>query len=69
MPKNVMLAVHCKASEALELVAPLRQYVALHYGDAQAADSEDDLDVVASLRREVVSQAGSLTQLRDKLAK
>lgn len=67
--RNVMLAVHCKTSESVELVEPLREYITLNYGDAQAADSNDDLEEVATLRREVINQTGSLTQLRDKLAK
>lgn len=69
MPKNVMLAVHCKNSEAVELAAPLRSYIQLHYGDHQASDSADDLETVASLRRDVINQIGALPQLKEKMAK
>lgn len=67
--KNVMLAVHCKSGETLDIVAPLRNYIALNYGDSQGSDSNDDLEVVAGLRTAVINQTGGLSQLRDKLAK
>ena len=63
-----MLAVHCKTGEALELASPLRNYVAEQYG-AQASDAGDDIEAIASLRREIVQQIGGLPALRDKLIK
>lgn len=58
MPKNVMLAVHCKQSDAVDLEAPLRQYITSNYGEREAADVNEDLVRVNLMRKDVINQAG-----------
>lgn len=69
MPKNVMLAVHCKQSDAVDLEAPLRTYITNNYSEREAADVNDDLVRVNLLRKDVINQAGSLPQMRELLSK
>ncbi len=69
MPKNVMLAVHCKQSDALDMEAPLHQYITSNYGEREAADANEDLVRVNLMRKDVINQTGALPQFRELLAK
>lgn len=68
--QTVMLAIHCKRTENVELKAPLLQYVREAYSDRDADDCADDLAAVQTLRNELVlAQSGSQGMHRDSLAK
>ena len=69
MVPSVMLAVHAKKSDALDLSGPITAYVQDHYSQQQASDARDDLDAVSQMRNTIVTSAGSLTSLRSTLAK
>lgn len=69
MGANIMLAVHCKKTDALDIKTPIADYVAMTYGDSQAADAGDDLDGIQSQRDQIVGMGGTLTSLRDLMAK
>ena len=66
---TLLLAVHCKKTDSLDLKTPIWNYIANTYSDQQANDASDDLAVVQQLRGEVVGLTGSLQQLRETLAK
>ncbi|KAK9820581.1 hypothetical protein WJX72_011897 [[Myrmecia] bisecta] len=66
---TLLLAVHCKKTDSLDLKTPIWNYIASTYSDQQANDASDDLAVVQQLRGEVVGLTGSLQQLRDTLSK
>jgi programmed cell death 6-interacting protein len=68
--QTVMLAIHCKRTENVELKAPILQYVREAYSDRDADDAADDLAAVQTLRNELVlAQSGSQGMLRDSLCK
>ena len=68
--QTVMLAIHCKRTENVELKAPILQYIRDAYSDRDAADASDDLSAVQTLRNELVlAQSGSQGMLKDSLAK
>lgn len=65
----MLLAVHCKKSDPVDLKTPIWTYIASTYGEKPANDASDDLATVQTLRNEVVGLTGSLSSLRDSMAK
>ena len=68
-PANMLLAVHCKKGDHLDLKDPMWTYISATYSDQQAQDAADDLATVQQLRNDVVGLTGSLSDLRDTLAR
>lgn len=66
---NTTLAVHCKKSDQVDLKKPVWNYVASTYSQQQANDAMDDLAHVQQLRNTVCNLTGSLSSLRETLAK
>lgn len=66
---NMTLAVHCKKSDPVDLKKPVWNYVASMYSQQQANDAMDDLGHVQQLRNTVCNLTGSLSNLRDTLAR
>lgn len=64
---NVMLAVHEKRTNPLDLYRPLRQYLAYQYSERQAVDNEDDLHLVQQMRNDIERTVDSLDARRDLL--
>ena len=69
MGANIMLAVHCKKAEPLELRGPVQEYIAATYGDSAAQDAAEDLETIEGQRAQIVGMGGSLPSLRDLMAK
>ena len=68
--QNVMLALVCKRSDAVDLKAPLLAFVRATYSDSTADDAADDLSSINSLRSEVTNTGvGSTPTLREAMAK
>lgn len=68
--QSVMLGIHCKKTEAVDLKAPLLAYIRATYSDREADDAADDLERVQSLRNEVSqTQSGTHASARETLAK
>lgn len=65
----MLLAVHCKKGDHLDLKDPIWSYTCATYSDQQAHDAADDLAAVQQLRNDVVGLTGSLPDLRDTLAR
>lgn len=68
-PANMLLAVHCKKGDHLDLKDPMWTYISATYSDQQAQDAADDLATVQQLRNDVVGLTGSLSDLRETLAR
>lgn len=68
-PANMLLAVHCKKGDHVDLKDPIWTYICATYSDQQAQDAADDLAVVQQLRNDVVGLTGTLPDLRDTLAR
>ncbi|CAK0747325.1 hypothetical protein CVIRNUC_001757 [Coccomyxa viridis] len=66
---SMLLAVHCKKTDSVDLKAPVWNYIAATYSDHQANDATDDLATVQQLRSEIVGLTGSLPQLRETICK
>lgn len=66
---NMLLAVHCKKTDQVDLKGPICKYITATYGDHQAKDAGDDLAAVQQLRNDVAGLTGALPALRDTLAK
>ncbi|KAI5065951.1 hypothetical protein GOP47_0018575 [Adiantum capillus-veneris] len=64
---NVMLAVHEKKTNSVDLYKPLRQYLAQHYSEAEAVDNEDDLLTIQQMRNEIEKMMDSPDARRDLL--
>ncbi|KAI8477285.1 MAG: programmed cell death protein 6 interacting protein X [Monoraphidium minutum] len=56
---TIMLAVHCKRTDSVDLKAPILSYIRSTYSDSEAEEAEDDLAGVQSLRAELVTAQGS----------
>ena len=69
MGANIMLAVHCKKAEPLELRGSVQEYIAATYGDSAAQDAAEDLETIEGQRAQIVGMGGSLPSLRDLMAK
>lgn len=69
-PHHVMLAIHCKRTDQIELKSPILAYVRETYSDREAEDALDDLAAVQGLRNDIViAQAGTQAGLRESLTK
>jgi programmed cell death 6-interacting protein len=58
---HIMLAVHCKRTDAVDLKPPILAYVRSTYSDAEAEEAADDLAAVQALRAELVAAQSSAT--------
>ncbi|KAF8060549.1 BRO1 [Scenedesmus sp. PABB004] len=68
--QHVMLAIHVKRTEALELKNPIMSYIREQYGDRDAEDALDDLAAIQNLRNELVNaQTGSQMGAKDSYIK
>jgi programmed cell death 6-interacting protein len=69
-PNHIMLAIHCKRTDQVELKAPILAYIRDTYSDREAEDAEDDLALVQSLRNDIVaSQSGPQAAIKEQLTK
>eukprot|EP00891_Asterochloris_glomerata_P000589 jgi/Astpho2/589/e_gw1.00013.8.1_t len=68
-PASMLLAVHCKKSDPVDLRTPISQYIAITYSEQQAREAADDLASVNQLRSDVINLTGSLPQQRDTMSK
>jgi programmed cell death 6-interacting protein len=67
---NVMLAIHAKRTDNVDLKGPILTYIRETYSDREADEAVDDLAVVQQLRNEIATaQAGSQAAFRDSLTK
>lgn len=67
---TVLLAIHVKRTDQVELKNPILQYVRENYGDRDAEDCVDDLASIQQLRNEIVSaQTGSQLSTKDTYIK
>eukprot|EP00879_Flechtneria_rotunda_P030148 GHRR01032733.1.p1 GENE.GHRR01032733.1~~GHRR01032733.1.p1 ORF type:complete len:101 (-),score=21.35 GHRR01032733.1:333-635(-) len=68
--QHVMLAIHVKRTDNIELKNPILSYIREQYGDRDAEDCVDDLAAIQTLRNEIVtSQAGSQLIIKDTYIK
>eukprot|EP00198_Chlamydomonas_reinhardtii_P012800 XP_001702137.1 programmed cell death protein 6-interacting protein [Chlamydomonas reinhardtii] len=68
--QSVMLAIHCKKTETVDIKTPLLTYIRATYSDREADDAADDLEKVQTLRAEVAQgQSGAQPGVRDTLSK
>lgn len=65
----MLLAVHCKKGDQLDLKDPLLTFIRATYSDHQAQDATEDLAVVQQLRNDVVGLTGTLPDLRETLGR
>jgi programmed cell death 6-interacting protein len=56
--QNIMLAVHGKRTDQLEIKSPILTYIRATYGDGDADDAIDDLAAIQGLRNEIVTAQG-----------
>uniref|UniRef100_A0A061S6K1 Programmed cell death 6-interacting protein n=1 Tax=Tetraselmis sp. GSL018 TaxID=582737 RepID=A0A061S6K1_9CHLO len=68
-PHTVMLAVHCKRGDNIDMKGPVRSYVQKNYGNHDASECSDDLEAMHSWRSSIIGQNGSPESLRDILCK
>ncbi|KAK9909798.1 hypothetical protein WJX75_007558 [Coccomyxa subellipsoidea] len=66
---SMLLAVHCKKTDSVDLKTPIWNYIAATYSEHQANDAADDLATVQQLRSEIVGLTGSLPQLHETICK
>lgn len=67
---HVMLAIHVKRTDNVELKNPILSYIRETYSDHEAEDAVDDLAAIQTLRNELVtSQAGSQLTAKDSYTK
>lgn len=66
----VLLAIHVKRTDNVELKNPILSYIRETYSDREAEDAVDDLAAIQSLRNEIVlAQAGSQLNAKDTYIK
>ncbi|WIA15140.1 hypothetical protein OEZ85_001828 [Tetradesmus obliquus] len=67
---SVLLAIHVKRTDNVELKNPILSYIRETYSDREAEDAVDDLVAIQTLRNELVtSQAGSQLTAKDSYIK
>jgi programmed cell death 6-interacting protein len=66
---TLLLAVHCKKTDSVDLKGPLLSYIRNSFSDQQANEAADDLSTLQALRNEVAGLTGTLPHLREQLAK
>lgn len=59
--QHVMLAVHCKRTEQVDVKAPILAYIRSTYSDAEANEASDDLAAIQAQRNELVAAQSSAT--------
>lgn len=52
--QSVLLGVHCKRTENVDIKAPLHGYIKTTYSARQAEEGDDDLDTIQHLRKDIV---------------
>lgn len=69
--QSVMLAIHCKKTDTVDLKSPVLSYIRHTYSDREAEDAEDDIVKVQDLRAEIAVANPSATSasLRESLSK
>ncbi len=68
--QTVMLAIHCKRTDTVELKNPILSYIRETYSDRDADDSIDDMAAIQAMRHDMVNtQNGSQLNQRDSLTK
>eukprot|EP00882_Tetradesmus_deserticola_P007422 GHRQ01007820.1.p1 GENE.GHRQ01007820.1~~GHRQ01007820.1.p1 ORF type:complete len:451 (+),score=222.51 GHRQ01007820.1:112-1464(+) len=68
--QNVLLAIHIKRTDNVELKNPILSYIRETYSDREAEDAVDDLVAIQTLRNELVAtQAGSQLTAKDSYIK
>ena len=65
----MMLAVHLKKTDAVDLKQPMLAYINSTYSQGQANDAVDDLGSVQAMRTTVSAMTGSLPSLQETLVK
>eukprot|EP00200_Dunaliella_tertiolecta_P017215 CAMPEP_0202411634 /NCGR_PEP_ID=MMETSP1128-20130828/22377_1 /ASSEMBLY_ACC=CAM_ASM_000463 /TAXON_ID=3047 /ORGANISM="Dunaliella tertiolecta, Strain CCMP1320" /LENGTH=780 /DNA_ID=CAMNT_0049017371 /DNA_START=116 /DNA_END=2454 /DNA_ORIENTATION=- len=68
---SVLLAIHCKKTESVDLKTPIHKYIALTYSETEAREAEDDLETIQQLRSTIANAStnGMQPGMRDSLAK
>lgn len=67
---RVLLAIHVKRTDQLELKGPILSYIRETYSDRDADDAVDDLAAIQGLRNEIVlAQGGSQLTAKDTYVK
>jgi len=66
---SFLLAVHCKKTAPADLKGPIARYAKSAFAGSQAHDAADDADALQSLRNDAAGLTGSLSELRETLAK
>ncbi len=56
---NMLLGVHCKKSDKVDLRTPLWNYISRNYSPSQAQEAAEDLSTVQAQRDEVIALTGS----------
>ncbi|GLC38437.1 hypothetical protein PLESTB_001578000 [Pleodorina starrii] len=68
--QSVMLAIHCKKTESVDIKSPLLAYIRATYSNREADEAADDLERVQSLRSEVIlAQSGTQPGVRETVTK
>ena len=69
--KTVLLAVHCKKTESVDLKTPIHKYICGTYSEAEAREAEDDLENIQQLRSTIAQASTNAMQpgMRDSLTK
>jgi programmed cell death 6-interacting protein len=57
--QTIMLAVHAKRTEQLDIKSPILNYIRATYDEADANDAADDLEGIQGLRNELVTAQGA----------
>eukprot|EP00208_Stichococcus_sp_RCC1054_P002835 CAMPEP_0206140322 /NCGR_PEP_ID=MMETSP1473-20131121/9097_1 /ASSEMBLY_ACC=CAM_ASM_001109 /TAXON_ID=1461547 /ORGANISM="Stichococcus sp, Strain RCC1054" /LENGTH=740 /DNA_ID=CAMNT_0053534441 /DNA_START=308 /DNA_END=2527 /DNA_ORIENTATION=- len=69
MVQQIMLALHCKKTDAVDLKSPIWEYITNTYSVEQANDASEDLEVIQGQRGQIVGMAGALPALREVMVK
>lgn len=68
--QHVLLAIHIKRTDNVELKNPILSYIRETYSDREAEDAVDDLAAIQALRNEIVqAQTGSQLNAKDTYTK
>lgn len=68
---SVLLAVHCKKTDNVDLKTPVHKYISNTYSETEAREAEDDLETIQQLRSTIANAStnGMQPGMRDSLAK
>lgn len=67
--QSVMLAIHCKKTDPVDLKSPLISYIRSTYSDREADDAADDLELIQGLRSDVAQAQATQPGVRETLNK